>query len=380
MKIAITQPRASYFIGGSEKTALRHAEYLYKIFGVEVDFYTTVPIGKNFSEVYTKAKENTGVNFIELKIPQKHVDIYSEQPGISQTRWDSESILFSGMVYENLHKGNHDLILNYYFVDLLFKPLDKPNIVYLGGYPREKIILYNSFIKFCDATFSNSEAVFNQWKDVFEYSKTLKNFIIKKGIDPIDTEKLENKLSRGNFNIVYVGRLVSRKGVDILIKSFCQNVEQYQDMKLWIIGDGPENVTLRSLAKTYPDKIIFIGEVVDIYNYLYFADICVFPSIQGEGLMTTLCEAMMCGKCCVTTNDPTNKQVIVDEQNGFLIESGNIDQLSQKIEFLYLNKEVRNKVGNNAKVFAEKNFQWQSVISDIYEKLKTIINDFNTHA
>jgi len=373
MKIAIIQPRISYFAGGSEKVSLRHIEYLSKYKDLEIYVYT-VKASKNYTTEYKNILNNlkSKVNFHELEIPKRFEYIYKVFGGTNQDRWDSESILFSNLVYPFLCEKKFDVILSYYFVDTLFKPFCSKNIVYLGGYPRQEIPIYNSFLKFCDGTFSNSSNVYNRWKNMIDRGGISHNYIIKKGVDDIDLKKINNYFDNKIFNIVYAGRLIKRKGVDILIEAFGSFSKNKDNVKLWILGDGPADKELKKKAEILGDKVIFVGFKSNVYDYFYHSDLCIFPSLEGEGLMNSVCEAMKCGKCIITTKNNGNEEIIKNNINGFLVEPGNAKELKEKIEFLYLNPKIIKLISVNALSFAQQNFNWKEVAEDIHKKLLRI--------
>ncbi len=377
MRIAIVQPRISYYIGGSEKVAIRHIEYLSKM-GVEIYVFTIKPEESKYSSEYVNLLRLTDINthIYELEIPSNYKFIFSVPAGSSQDRWDSESLLFSNLVRNHLDTLALDLVLNYYFVDMLFKPLSIPNVVYLGGYPRQEIPIYKSFMKFCNATLSNSRNVFRHWEVKLIEGGVKNNLILKKGVDEFNLDSLINPFHEPSFNIVFVGRLVQRKGVAVLIGAFKKLLEINPRIKLWVIGDGPELETLKAQSIEACDRINFVGQIHNVYDYLYFSDICIFPSIEGEGLMNTVCEAMMCGKCVITTRCNGNEDVIEDGINGFLVEPGDKNQLIEKMVYLYDHPDVIRDVGLKARSFARKNLTWKSAVEDLNDKLGQIIDNY----
>ncbi len=377
MRIAIVQPRISYYVGGSEKVAIRHIEYLSQM-GVVVDVFTTKPQGLKYSSEYTKllGHANRNLSITEIEIPNNYKFIFNVPAGSSQDRWDAESLLFSNLVRNHLDKLNLDLVFNYYFVDILYKPLTIPNIVYLGGYPRQEIPIYRSFMKFCTATLSNSRHVFSKWEHKLIEGGVKQNFILKKGVDEFDVGSLSCPFPKNSFNIVFVGRLVQRKGVKVLISAFKKFLKIHTNVKLWVIGDGPELEVLEAQSIEVGDSINFVGQIHNVYDYMYFSDICVFPSIEGEGLMNTVCEAMMCGKCVISTKYNGNEDVILDGINGFLIEPGNENELLDKLVFLYDNPDILLTTGSSARSFAIKNLTWRSAVEDLKDKLEQIIHDY----
>ncbi len=187
MKIAIIQPRASYYFGGTEKICLKNIEFLLK-FGNEIVFYTIKP-PKNYrySVIYKEFKdrlnENKNLKILEFEIPKNQEYIFKEYPGQNQNRWDSESILFSNLIFSDLQYGKLDIILTYYIVDSIFKPLNIPVAVYLGGFPRTEIEIYRAFLNFVDTVIYNSENVKNAWQKQVCGSSVKQEFVLGKAVD-----------------------------------------------------------------------------------------------------------------------------------------------------------------------------------------------------
>ncbi len=372
MNLAIFQPRISYFTGGSEKTALRHIEYLNRNYGVNIDVYTVRPPHTPFGSEYIslKGRVGEGVHFYEINIPESYQYLYNEDQDTDHVRWDSESLLFSILVAPLLEKKKHDCILSYYIVDALFKPLDLPNALYLGGFPQKEIPLYRSFVRFCDAVLANSEYVLQNWESTLAYHRGIRKYALKKGVDVLDKKWTQNPFGEGAFNVVYVGRLVERKGVDILIDAFRQFALTAPGAHLWIVGDGPERSRLESTA--VQSNMHFMGTQSNVYDFYSHADICVFPSRMGEGMMTTACEAMMCGACVVTTTNNGNESFIEQGVNGILIPPGDIGSLVESLQRLHQHVALRKELGKAAQQYAEKHFSWGNAVADLHKKLVEI--------
>ncbi len=372
MKLAIFQPRISYFTGGSEKAALRHIEYLNRNYGLHIDVYTIRPPHESFHPEYLACKSRIGqqVRFYEIEIPAAYRYFYDESPSSDHLRWDSESLLFSALVSPLLQGKKYDCLLSYYIVDALYKPVGIPNAVYLGGYPRDEVPIYRSFVRQCHAVLANSNDVLTNWEPVLAHNKNLKKFVLKKGVDAPNAKEKESPFVPGGFHIVYVGRLIERKGVRVLIEAFERFVQEVGDVHLWIIGDGPERTHLESIVTS--SNVHFLGTRMDAYDFYENADICVFPSIMGEGMLTTACEAMMCGACVVATTGNGNESFIHSGENGMLVPPGDANALLSALKYLYKDGVVRSKFGREARRYAQEHFSWEHATKDLYQKLLEI--------
>ena len=97
-----------------------------------------------------------------------------------------------------------------------------------------------------------------------------------------------------------------------------------------------------------------------------------FPSYYMEGLPKSLIEADAIGRPVITTNSVGCKETVVDGENGFLIAPKDVDALTEKLDLLLSNKELREKMGRAARAYAEKYFDIEVVIKKhlaIYDEL-----------
>ncbi|MDO8609266.1 MAG: glycosyltransferase family 4 protein [bacterium] len=381
MKISILQPRVSYYIGGSEKVALKHAEVLSKIQGNIVTLYTIKPIDGKYSPFFEKLINNSPrVKIIELEVPQKYNFIYEEEPELNQSRWDRETILFSLLVYNKLIEQRADIVLSYYIADAVFRNLNIPNVVYFGGHPKDEIEIYNAFLSFCDATISNSKNVQNMWIKKIQKNKISLNYILPKGAEILESSK--KIFNNDDINLVFAGRLIQGKGVEILIEVFEKLIKNHPKAKLWILGDGPEKNTLMKQVSLYGlnGSIIFCGFIENIQDYFQSATICVFPSVHGtphrEGLMTVVVEAMAVGACVVTSEGMGSEELIENKKNGILIKSIDTNSLYKTLEDLISDPEKRRKIGHEAFIYVSENLSWQKVGEELNRILKDVITAF----
>ncbi|MFQ5963570.1 MAG: glycosyltransferase family 4 protein [Candidatus Scalinduaceae bacterium] len=154
--------------------------------------------------------------------------------------------------------------------------------------------------------------------------------------------------------LVTVGRLVSRKSVQDLInvvKSInCPN------LKLVIIGDGPEKPKLESLSKklNVSDRIFFFGNVTDEekFQLLNISDIYVSSS-QHEGFGIVFLEAMASGLPVVSYNKGGQVDFLIDNKTGFLIQTGDINKFTSCIRDLSENLELRMQMSQFNNIYVE---------------------------
>ncbi len=369
MKIAIIQPRTPYHVAGSEKVSLKHAEFLSKL-GHQIDYYTSIPKNKDETFLFKEfiIKNLPGINILRFDISKSIPNLYGTEPDTEHIRWVTESIAFNEKIHDELKKNKPDIILSYYLPDSIFKPSGIPNIIYLSGYPSQPILWYKSFIKFCDATISISSNVADKWAS--EIKEVKLNYILGTGVDyPLPVlNKIEPKVK---YNLVYAGRLIERKGVLTLLEAYKKISDENNDIHLWILGDGELKQIMEEKIMGYnlQDKITMTGLVSNPYDYFTMADICVFPSHKGDGLMGTVLESMAAGKPVITTTHNGNEDVITNGDSGILIEPENVEELVNAIKIILTDEQKRIAMGKKAQNFIEENVAWE-------KKIKKLVNIF----
>ncbi len=155
--------------------------------------------------------------------------------------------------------------------------------------------------------------------------------------------------------ILAVGRLSDPlKGFDQLIEVFAQ--VSVPSWKLVFAGGDVCKTNLKKRAKELKvlNRIIFLGEVREIDLVYAKSSIFVIPS-RSEGFPNALCEAMGSGLPCISFDFVAGpRDIIKHNENGFLVENGNIHAMAKKIEYLIGNEPERNRVGTNALAISQR--------------------------
>ncbi len=197
--------------------------------------------------------------------------------------------------------------------------------------------------------------------------------LVENGV--MSTLDQKKKNTTNIVNILFVGRLVDWKTVDIVIEAIskCKNT----NIKLNIVGDGPERIALEKQAtEKCSEKVIFYGQVPysEVNRHYDEADIFVLPSVRECGGAVVL-EAMSRGLPVIVTNwgGPAD---YVTLDTGILIDPLSreymIEKFSEHIDMLADNAALREKLGTAAILHVKRNFLWEDKINkmvDIYQSL-----------
>lgn len=159
------------------------------------------------------------------------------------------------------------------------------------------------------------------------------------------------------YNIIYIGRLAKKKGLDILIDTFSKLSKEY-DVKLSIVGNGEYKDKLVEKINYYhlQGKVVLYGQQTDIERYLDNATIFVYPSICEEVFGISIVEAMAYGLPCIANNVGGIPEIIKNKENGFLTQNANSKELYSTIKEVIkmIEKQELDNISNNAKATAKK--------------------------
>lgn len=155
-----------------------------------------------------------------------------------------------------------------------------------------------------------------------------------------------------NNKLVAVGRLVDQKGFDLLLHAWQEVVKSYPDWQLEIVGDGEDGPMLKSLAEQLGivNNVIFFGQTDRIQERYLDASGFVLSS-RYEGFCLVMIEAMAHGLPCVSFDCESGpNEVIIEGENGYLVEAMNVSELSAKIKnYIALPIEQKKMMAQNAK-------------------------------
>lgn len=164
--------------------------------------------------------------------------------------------------------------------------------------------------------------------------------------------------------IGYVGRVSKEKNISVLLAAF-KKLKHQKNVFLLIVGDGPEK-QVEELKELHNCKVT--GFVNNVEDYLKAMDIFVMPSLTETTSLATL-EAMSTGLPVIATKVGFMKTYIVRNHNGLFFPRNSSSMLAFKIEKLLRNREMRWKLGQNARKTVAYSFSWERSINKIRRKL-----------
>ena len=181
----------------------------------------------------------------------------------------------------------------------------------------------------------------------------------------------------GKIKIMLTARMIVEKGVFLLTEAAERLRSKYEGkVQFLLVGgldDHPGAITKEQLDAVCDGEYIqWLGYRTDVRDLLKQCHIMAFPSYYMEGLPKSLIEADAIGRPIITSNSVGCKETLVDGYNGFLIKPKNVDALTEKLDLLLSDKELRVKMGKNARKYAEDYFSIEVVKErhlEIYSEL-----------
>lgn len=190
------------------------------------------------------------------------------------------------------------------------------------------------------------------------------SIVIPNGIDFNHIQEIE--ASNETSDVIFAGRLIKEKNVDILLRSLTMVVERYPNLRCLIVGDGPERVRLEELAEelNLNGNVIFKG-FMDHYDELLglmkSSKVFVLPSVR-EGFGMVVVEANSCALPVVVVDHEMNAAVdlIIDGINGFKAQAKPEEVAARIIESI----EKKDLMGDGC-VETSRKYDWDMIVDDL---------------
>lgn len=362
-------------IGGGAATA---NYYLLKEFtnnpDLEIDLITSSSTNKFEIEQFSD-----NIKIFKLNVCKKDPHYWTMS---EIARWTWKAYWLSRKL---INKNNYDLCHCWFIwppgiIACLFRN-KMPYIIALRG---SDVPGYNPRLKLLDKLFFRfiSRIICKKAKVVTANSRNLKE-LAKKTLNEINIEVIFNGVdidkfkpvvsdSNINIDILFVGRLIRRKGIINLLRAFKEVCDEYKNCRLTIVGGGPKWKYLENFCKRIKieSRVNFLGAVEyrNVDKIYQKASIVVMPSLV-ESMSNVIQEAMASGLPIITTD--TGAAELIDE-NGFIVDKGDYKQIKKAIMEYITNPELMRKHGLQSRKIAEK-MSWSNnaeAYIEIYNSIK----------
>ena len=222
-------------------------------------------------------------------------------------------------------------------------------------YERADGLIYNSYLE--------------QQALIQKYSiKNIPGQVIQLGANNVHITKKEKLLAQkllkkqlnmqNKYIILYIGRLVKRKNVDIFLKALRQLQKEKVSVVGLIVGQGKE---LERLQKIAPSNALFLGYVENVKEYFLTTDIFINLSVGEGGVVLTALEAAHCGLPLILSKE-SGEYPLLNGENGLMVNNLNPREVANKIKEVLKDKK---KMSEKSKKLA-KSFTWQETVEKTF--------------
>lgn len=177
--------------------------------------------------------------------------------------------------------------------------------------------------------------------------------------------------------MITLGTLSREKGHHLAIEVLSRVKQNFPDVKLMIVGTGEYRTVLKEKIHVAGlDNYVILSGFIDnqeTVKYYNAADLYLMPTLRVEGLPFVLLEAMSCGKPVVASRIGGNTSVISDGENGLLIEPGDVEQLTQKIQVIIENDKLAERLSSSARKTILDRFSADQMIDDTLDLMEKVI-------
>ena len=174
------------------------------------------------------------------------------------------------------------------------------------------------------------------------------------------------------IRFIFVGRVMKLKGIDEYLEAAKVIKQKYPNTEFLIAGWNEEEEYKKILADFQNKGFInYIGFRNDIAEWIAKCNCTVLPSHGGEGVPNVLLESAAIGRVCIGSNINGIMDAIDDGITGYLFETGNAQNLIQKIEqFLDLSEEEKTIMGKAGRKKMEREFDRRIVVKKYYDEVE----------
>ena len=243
----------------------------------------------------------------------------------------------------------------------------------------------NAILKNADAFSAISPAIASEWTSYGISSEKIhhiSNSVNTSRFVPVNEDQkhlLREQLDLpGNAIIgIYTGRLVSYKGLPLLLKVWNDIQHKYENAFLILAGTGGLDIhncedDLRKYVKDngLENHVLFTGAVQNVSDYLQASDVFIFPT-ENDAFPSSIIEAMACGLPVITTPVGAINNIITNGETGMLIQPANFEQLYKALDVMFSDKTLATRLGTSASQDVQHKYSTEIVT----EKYQTLFQD-----
>jgi glycosyltransferase involved in cell wall biosynthesis len=219
------------------------------------------------------------------------------------------------------------------------------------------------------------------------------------GVSPQKTEVIPNGVRVGKFEaakgdkirekldlspeadvIVFTGALYRHRGIELLLRALPLLQGRTHDVKVMIVGDGPDLEYLKALSRelSIDQDVIFAGLVPyhEVPNYLAAANVAIGPLIKhprtADSAPIKIFEYMAAGKPIIARKDTVSDKILIDEHNGLQTHSDEPQEIARKLEELLADRKKARRLGENGQQLVKQKYDWKILAKKTIEIYSTL--------
>jgi len=228
-----------------------------------------------------------------------------------------------------------------------------------------------------------SDAIRNDLVDYYGIPAT-KIETIPNGIDPRDLKLVRTReqvrkdlrLSQDSFVLIAIARMTQQKGHRFLLEAVTHLRDRIPKLRCLLAGDGPLRPSLELQVKQLhiQDCVHFLGFRTDVADLINTADIYVLPSLS-EGMPMGILEAMALGCPVVASAVNGVPELVCDQVNGLLVPPADVAALTQALEKLCVDSDLRQNLGDSARNTVQRQFTAKRMAERVAQLYRKHLNE-----
>ena len=238
--------------------------------------------------------------------------------------------------------------------------------------------LYNRFVReILRISIRDAAAVTALTEDMSEQIKqdyAKEAIIIPNGLNPEWFQRVSQNRARKKLQLrddekilISISNLRAVKGLEYLICALQLLQAKKLKVRLLVIGEGPEEAKLKTLAEELGLKanVIFVGSIANelVPDYLAASDVFVLPSLS-EGFPVVSLEAMAAGLPIIATRVRGIPSIVTEGVNGFLVKPRDASEIADRVLLILGDAELRQTISENNSRKARR-FDWNKIVGDL---------------
>jgi glycosyltransferase involved in cell wall biosynthesis len=235
---------------------------------------------------------------------------------------------------------------------------------------------------------------------VLAITQALKDELVERGVDEdkivlvpngVDTERFtplprDEELAAqlgvaGKTVIGYVGTIVDYEGLDLLLETAARLKRSREDFHMLIIGDGAklEELQATAAAQGLDDVVTFTGRIPheEVERYYSIIDVTPFPRLPLPvcEMVSPLkpFEAMAMGKAVIASDVAALAEIVTPGRNGLLHVKGSAESLTEQVEHLLDDPELRARLGVQARDWVVAERDWKQLASTVARTYEDVV-------